>query len=266
MPDAKVFGVIALKGGVGKTTLTANIGSVLAKDFGKKVLIIDANFSTPHLGLHVGLVTPDYNIHHVLNKEYSVYEAIYQHKIGFHIIPGELGAIKINPLELKQVIEPLKKIYDFIIIDSSPSLNEEMAAAMQISDEILVVSSPDYPTLSSTIHAVEVAKSKGRKIRGIIINKVRKKSFELASKDIADASEVPVLARIPDDIAVQAALAKMDPVTNYNQKIEVSKKIKGLVANLISEKEKKSFFGTKRKKSPKSKKLNKTKKTKKIKN
>jgi len=66
MNDGKIIGVISLKGGVGKTTTVANLGASLAKDFNKKVLVVDANFSAPNLGLHLGLVDPKTTIHDVL--------------------------------------------------------------------------------------------------------------------------------------------------------------------------------------------------------
>ena len=68
MTDAKVFGIIALKGGVGKTTVVANLGAALAQEFHKRVLLVDANFTTPHLGLHVGMVRPSHTLHNVINN------------------------------------------------------------------------------------------------------------------------------------------------------------------------------------------------------
>jgi septum site-determining protein MinD len=242
MNHPKVIGIIALKGGVGKTTVVANLGAALAEQYKKKVLIIDANFSTPHLGLHVGLVNPDHNLHPVLSDEYSIYEAIYQHELGFHIIPGKLAPNEVNSLALREKIEPLKEIYDIILIDSSPSLNNEMAATMAASDELIVVSSPDYPTLSSTLHAINLAKEQDVKVRGIVINKIRKKKFELNSKDIAAASEVKVLASLPDSIKVLAATSKMIPVVNFAPKEEISHAYKKLAGSLIGEKYKKSLI------------------------
>ncbi len=235
MANAKVYGVIALKGGVGKTTLVVNLGSSLARDFQKKVLLIDANFSTPHLGLHLGLVNPKHNLHQVLNNEYPAYEAIYQHPLGFHILPGSLVPLPGDPLVLKEKIDPLRQIYDVILIDSSPSLNDEMYATMMASDELLVVSSPDYPTLSSTLHAVTVARKKNAPIRGIILNKVRKKKFELTAREISKAANIEVLASLPDDVKVLAALAEMTPVVEHTPNHEVSQLYKKLAASLIDE-------------------------------
>ena len=239
MANSKIFSIIALKGGVGKTTVVANLGAALADEYDKKVLIVDANFSTPHLGLHVGLIEPEHHLHRVLSDESSINEAVYEHPIGFHIIPGKLAPTIVDCDLLKEKLEPLRDSYDVILIDSSPSLNHEMLAAMQASDEIIVVSSPDYPTLSSTLHAISIAKERGTNIRGLIINKVRGKNFELGSKEIGNASQVKVLASLPDEIKVLSALSKMTPVVIDSPKIEVSKLYKTLAGSLINEKPKK---------------------------
>jgi septum site-determining protein MinD len=235
MSDSKVFGVVALKGGVGKTTVVANLGAALSQEFNKRVLMVDANFSTPHLGLHLGLINPDYTLHNVLNDENKIYEAIYQHALGFHIIPGKLAPFSINPVVLRDKIAPLRNIYDIILIDSSPSLNEEMFATMAASDELLVVSSPDYPTLSSTLYAINVAKRENTPIKGIIINKVRGKRFELSSRDISNASGVKVLAVLPDNVKVLSSLSKMIPVVNDSPRQDVSLAYKKLASSIINE-------------------------------
>lgn len=232
----KIFGVVALKGGVGKTTVVSNLGASLARDYGKKVLMIDANFSTPHLGLHLGLLNPKYTLHHVLNGDHSIFEAIYQHDLGFHIIPGKLAPFEVDSLGLKDKLNELRDIYDVILIDSSPSLNEEMYATMAASDELLVVSSPDYPTLSSTIHAISVADKKEAVIRGIVINKAYRKKFELKKKDIEDASGAKVLSIIPENFKVVSALSRMVPVVVNFPRQDVSVEYRKLAGSLIGEK------------------------------
>lgn len=236
MGETKIFGVIALKGGVGKTTVVSNLGASLARDYGKKVLMVDANFSTPHLGLHLGLLDPKYTLHHVLNDNHSIFESIYQHELGFHIIPGKLAPFQTSPLALKNKLEELRGIYDIILIDSSPSLNEEMYATMAASDELLVVSSPDYPTLSSTIHAISIADTKDAKISGIVINKAYKKKFELSKKDIEGASGAKVLSVIPENFKVLSSLSRMLPVVVNFPRQNVSVEYKKLAGTLIGEK------------------------------
>lgn len=240
--NPKIVGIIALKGGVGKTTVVSNLGAALADEFGKKVLIVDANFSTPHLGLHVGLINPDETLHSVLNDDCEIRDSIYVHDAGFHIIPGQLMPDVRSPHTLRKKLEPLKEMYDIILIDSSPSLDKEILATMAASDELLVISTPDYPTLSSTIHATKIAQEKKTPIKGIILNRVNKKKFELTQKDITSASDITVLGSLPDDLKVQNATSKMIPVVIYSPKSDISHRYKKLAGMLIGEKYKKPIF------------------------
>lgn len=235
MTKGRIIGVISIKGGVGKTTTVSNLGAALANDFGKKVLMVDANFSAPNLGLHLGLVNPKVTIHDVLRGKKKVGEAIYEHDENLHILPASMAGRKIYPLKLKDKIDGLREFYDIILIDSSPNLNEEILATMIAADELLVVSSPDYPTLSTTMHAVGVAKRKRTPITGLILNKVRNKKFELSIDDIEEASGVPVISVLPDDIKVLESLAATKATTTYSPKSNAAIEYKKLAACLIGQ-------------------------------
>ena len=156
---SRVIGIIAIKGGVGKTSCVAQLGSALA-DFGKKVLLIDANFSAPNLGFHLGLVNPKKHCMMPLQGRTSIHKTIYTYNKNLHVIPGSLLNDKINPFLLKKQIAKLRDFYDIIIVDSSPNLNHEILATMVARDELLVVTNPDVPTLSRTMHAVKQALQK----------------------------------------------------------------------------------------------------------
>jgi septum site-determining protein MinD len=230
-----VIGIISLKGGVGKTSSVISLGAALAS-FGKRVLLIDGNFSAPNLGLHLKLVDPDSTIHHVLNQTMNIRDAIYEAG-NLHIIPGAIfSKMKINPLKLRDKIKSLKKNYDVILIDSSPTLNEETLAVMLASDQLLVVATPDYPTLSSTIKAINLAKQRGATISGLILNKVHNKNFELSLEDIERTSEVPVLAVIPYDYRILKALSRFVPFTNYKPHSKGGVEYKKLASALLGEK------------------------------
>ncbi|MBN1644890.1 AAA family ATPase [Candidatus Woesearchaeota archaeon] len=231
----KTIGIISIKGGVGKTSSVAALGAAIA-NFNKKVLIIDANFSAPNLGLHLGIVNPKITLHHVLRDKAKAEDAIYKYK-NMNIMPASLLDRQIKkPLTFRKKIEHLKKMYDFILIDSSPSLNNETLAAMMASDELLVVTTPDYPTLSTTMRAIRIAKQRKTPIIGVIINKVYNKNFELTLEEIEEAAESPVLAVLPHDTNVLEALANTTPLTNYSDKTEVAVEYTKLAAALIGEK------------------------------
>ncbi len=239
----KTIGIVSLKGGVGKTSVVASLGSALS-EFGKKVLLIDGNLSSPSLGLHLNIIDPEKTLHHVLNRTANTKEAIYEYEGGFNIMPASIfEKIEVNPLRLKDKIKGLKRSYDIILIDSSPSLNEETLAVMLASDEIFVVTTPDHPTLSATIKAIRLAKQRGTPISGLILNKVHNKNFEISLKDIEETLDVPVLAVIPYDVNVLKSLSNMEPYTTHKPKSKGSIEYKKLAGVLVGQKYKQTKLG-----------------------
>ncbi len=227
--SGKIVGVISIKGGVGKTTVVSNLAAALAKQ-GRKVLAIDANFSAPNLGIHVGVVNKENTIHEVIAGKIDASEAIYPNEAGFDIMPARLLPIRIDPLRLKRKISALKNSYDFILIDSSPNLNEEMAATMAASDELIVVSSPDFATLSCTMRAVKAAREKKVPITGLVLNRVRNKHYELTLDEIESSTEVPVVGLMPEEEKVLEALSVTTPVVVFAPRKDVSIEYQKLAA------------------------------------
>ena len=235
MPDGKTIGVISIKGGVGKTTTVTNLGASLANDFQKKVLLVDANFSAPNLGMHLGMLKSENTLHDVLSNNVDVPKAIYSHEYGFDVLPASVLHKEVNPFQLKRKVNYLKNKYDIILLDSSPTLNNELLAVMLASDELLVVTNPDYPTLLCTLHAIKVAKGKNAPIAGLVLNKVHDKDFELNIHEIEEAAKTPVLAVLPDDLNVHESIAKTKPVVLHAPNSEVAIEYKKLAGALIGE-------------------------------
>jgi septum site-determining protein MinD len=240
MKDGKVIGIISIKGGVGKTTLVSNLGAALAKQFDKKVLLVDGNITAPNLGLHLNVLDSKHTLHDVLYDQAPIDKAISSSNHGFDVLTSSLVPKKgqkdrVNPYKLHNRISQIKKDYDFVIIDSSPNLNEEMLSTMIASDELLVVTSPDYPTLSCTMHAIKIAKEKKTPIAGLVLNKVRNKNFELSVEDIESTTGVPVLSVIKDDVKILEALSNTTPAALCSPKKDFSVAYKALAARLAGE-------------------------------
>lgn len=237
LSKCKVIGIISIKGGVGKTTTVVNLATSLARDYGKKVLVVDANFSSPHIGLHLGSVNHKATLHEVLSDKAHASRAVHEHDFGFDFIPSSaMNAGKDTKyLKLKNKLNDLKKNYDFIILDSSPTLNEEILATIISSDELYVVSSPDLPTLSTTLRAVKLAKEKGMQINGVILNKVRGRKYELTGNDMEKIAGVPVVAVLKDNIKVLEALSRVKPLTMHSPYSQPALEYKKLAALLSEE-------------------------------
>jgi len=230
----KTFGVVSLKGGVGKTSVVAALGAAIA-GFNKKVLLVDGNFSAPNLGLHLNVVEPKVTLHHVLNGDSNIRDAV--HSVGnVDMIPSSIFGGNINPLKLKDKLKFLKRKYDIILLDSSPALNEETLGVMLASDGLLTVTTPDHPTLGMTLKAIKLAKQRDTPIEGLILNKVNNKDFELSVDDIERTAEVPVMAVIPHDINILKSLSEFTPSTIHRPNSKASEEYKKLAATLIGEK------------------------------
>jgi MinD-like ATPase involved in chromosome partitioning or flagellar assembly len=238
----KTIGVIAIKGGVGKTTIASALAADLVNHYKKKVLLVDANFSAPNLGLHMDIVEPIKTIHDVLANKARIRSAIHT-RFGVDVVPGSYFCNRrLSPLKLKDRIGKIKGEYDFVVIDSSPTLNDEILSTILASDSLFMVTTPDYPTLFCSLRAAKLARQRGRPISGIIINKVRDPRYELKLKEIEDAAEIPVVARIPDDKNNVRALFTRIPMSIYKRKSKFSREINELSAALTGSKKKTGFW------------------------
>jgi septum site-determining protein MinD len=221
----KTIGIIAIKGGVGKTSISASLAADLANRQGRKVLLIDANYSAPNLGLYMNIVEPAKTIHDVLSGKADISHAIHK-RYGVDVIPGSFIYNKgINHFKLKGRIGKIKENYDFVIIDSSPSMNDEILSAMLASDNLFVVTTPDYPTLTCSLKAAKLAKDRGVPISGLIINKVRSPKYEVDLEEIENTIGIPVVARIKDDSTMAKSLFTRIPASICDRSSNFAKEI-----------------------------------------
>ncbi len=237
----KSIGILSIKGGVGKTASVIALGDAIS-GFGKKVLLVDANFSAPNLGIYLNLINPEKSIHDVLARKASLKEAIH-HTENFDVLPASIfNRNHISPFDLRKKLSPIKRSYDIILIDSSPALNEETLAAILASDELILVTTPDYATLSTTLKAIKLARQRDTPVNGMILNKVHNRNFEISLEDIEKTTEVPVLAVIPHDINFLKSASSFVPSTSFRPNSRASIEFKKLAGILIGEKYKGNSF------------------------
>lgn len=245
---SEVIAFVSVKGGVGKTTVALEVASVLANYFDKRILLIDANFSAPNLHMYLGLEQGeiDMTLHDVLNNEsggvkYSPHNAIYE-KHGVDIVPAIMSYKKgLDIFQLKKIISRVNKRYDFIIIDSSPHYSE-LLPVVAAADRIFVVTTPDEPTLKTSLMAAKIAKKQNTPIEGIIINKIRNPRYELSLGEIEEQGEIPVVARIKDHKKMAKALHHREPISLHDRKNKISKEIERFANSLSGIAEESSGF------------------------
>lgn len=239
---SRMLGIVSIKGGVGKTTIATSLATDLANTYGKRVLLVDANFSSPTLGVHMDITNPKRTIHDVLAGKAHILSSIYS-RYGVDVIPGDGFCLYgINPFKLKDKLSKVKNNYDYVIIDSSPNLGDETLSTILASDSLLMVSTPDEPTLQASIRAAHLARQRGKPIAGIIINKVRDPAFELSLEDIEQATGIPVVAKIPDSHIHGRSIYTRIPASVYKGNSKFAKEIRSLNAALTGKQEEPSWM------------------------
>ena len=154
----RTIGVISGKGGVGKTTVVANVGAALAHTFKKDVTIVDCNLTASHLSLLLGMHYYPITLNHVLRNEKSIKEAVYEHPSGMKIIPASLQLNDLIGADISKLEKSLKKLKgetEIIFLDSSPGLGKEAVSTIKASKEIIFVTKPDIMSISDVIRNKE---------------------------------------------------------------------------------------------------------------
>lgn len=195
------------KGGVGKTTLVANLGVYFSELLGDKFVIVDANLSAPNLAMHFGEFNPQNTIHDVLADRIPIEKALMKLH-GVNIIPGSLAYSKeIRPSDLCEHLQRLREEKSLVLVDTAPGVGSEAIAAIKVSDEVVVVTHPDMPTVASTLKTLKAVEVFGSHLMGVALNLVRNEPFELPEEKIRRVLGWPILARIPEDPKVRESTA-----------------------------------------------------------
>jgi septum site-determining protein MinD len=242
----RIISIVSGKGGVGKTTLVANLGALLATKYKKEVIVIDCNLTTSHLSLYLGMYYCPTTINKVLMGESHIYDAIQEHFTGMKVIPASLSLKDIQGVDMTKLDEPIKKLEDkadFIILDVATGLGREAVAALKASNEAIFVTIPYVPSIMDIIRTNQLISNFDVKPLGIVLNMATKESHELRPKEVEGLTEIPVIATIPADKNVYKSLSAKMPVVITNpsspasrQFDKVAEKVLGIEHGSYSEK------------------------------
>lgn len=213
MKKRKIVGVISGKGGVGKTSIVVNLGLAMYK-LGEEAVVVDGDLKNPNLSLHLGVWAQNFTIHDVLEKRIPISEALYIHESGLRFIPAHLSLSYLNtdPDELKDVFTNFN--YQ-VLIDSPPGLGKDVISILKVCDEALFVTTPYLPDIIDCLKTIEIAKDMNVRVKGIVLNSIRKKRYEFKKKEIETSTGTRILHSIPWDENVLKSLAVKIPVVEY---------------------------------------------------
>lgn len=245
----KIIVVTSGKGGVGKTTTAINLGAAM-NYFGKDVLIIDGNLSTPNVGIHLNSPEVPINLNHVLRGKAEPIEAVYEHESGLKVMPSSLSIKelkKVKPERMSYFKKEFQKISEYVIVDSSAGLGDESLAAIDLADELIIITNAEMPAITDALKTIKLAEQMKKTVLGVIVTRVRKDSIEMSPEAVKDMLEAPILGMIPEDITVKKALNKKDAVVHTYPHSDASRAYKEIAARIVnadynSKKDKLSFW------------------------
>ena len=226
------------KGGVGKTTIAANLGVALA-EFGKDVTILDADIEMANLELHLGLEGMKTTLHDVLSGDAEVKDAIYEGPSGIKVIPAGIsldGLRKADPEMLENVLGDLLRTTEILILDAPAGLGRSVVTALAAGQELLLVVNPEISSMSDALKTKIVAKKLGAHILGVVLNRGGHDKTDLTIQEVEVILEAKVLSVIPEDPEIRRSSAFGQPVVLRSPDSPAAIAIKKLAADMIGEK------------------------------
>jgi septum site-determining protein MinD len=246
---SKIIVITSGKGGVGKTTSAINLGAAI-NYFGEDVIVIDANLSTPNVGIHLGSPEVPVTLNQVISKKADLFEAIYEHDSGLKIIPSSLSIKelkKTKPERMKELKKEFRNLAEYIIIDSAAGLGNEALSVIDVADELIIVTNPEMPAIADALKTIKIAEQMKKPVMGTIVTRVRKDEIEMQPETVKEMLEVPILGMIPEDENIKRALSKKDVVVHTHPKSKSARAYKEIAAKIVgkeydSNKDKEGIF------------------------
>lgn len=223
------------KGGVGKTTLAANLGIALSLH-GEDVVTLDLDLSMANLELVLGLEGKPVTLQDVLAGNDIITNAIYEGPGGVRIVPAGLSihGLKDMRLErLEEVLEVLVEDTDILLIDAPGGLERDALAALNVAEELILVTTPEVTSLSDALKTKIVADKIGIDILGVVVNKGQTHDAFLTPDEIEAILNVPIIGIIPEDLELNKASASGNSILINNPDSNTSRLIMSLAAIII---------------------------------
>ena len=217
---AKVFVLTSGKGGVGKTTTTANLGAGLALK-GNKVLLIDTDIGLRNLDVVIGLENRIvYDLVDVIEGRCRIAQALIKDKRCSNLCLLPAAQIRdkndINGDQMKTLIEALRKDFDYIIIDCPAGIEQGFKNAIAAADEAIVVTTPEISATRDADRIIGLLEANDIRSPKLIINRIKmdmvKAGNMLGVEDILDILAIPLLGVIPDDENIVISTNKGEPL------------------------------------------------------
>ena len=237
----EVIVVTSGKGGVGKTTTTANLGSALAL-VGKKVALVDTDIGLRNLDVVMGLENRIvYDLVDVIEEKCKLRQALIKDKRfkELFLLPAAQTKDKtaINEEQMRELTNKLKEEFDYILIDCPAGIEQGFKNAIAGADRALVVSTAEISSIRDADRIIGLLESSDIKNPELIVNRLRpsmvKKGEMMDVDDIVDLLSIDLIGVVPDDEYIITQTNKGEPVISNKKApagrayIEISRRLLG---------------------------------------
>ena len=216
----EVIVVTSGKGGVGKTTTTANVGTGLAK-LGKKVVLIDTDIGLRNLDVVLGLENRIvYNLVDVIEGKCKIKQALIKEKIynSLYLLQSAQSREKdaVSPEQIKELTEELRNEFDFIFLDCPAGIEQGFRNAIAGADLAVVVTTPEVSAIRDADRIIGLLEANEIKRTELIVNRLRmdmvKRGDMMSSDDVLDILGIDLLGIVPDDEKIVVATNNGEPL------------------------------------------------------
>ncbi|SFP46694.1 septum site-determining protein MinD [Butyrivibrio proteoclasticus] len=216
----EVIVVTSGKGGVGKTTTTANIGTGLAK-LNKKVVLIDTDIGLRNLDVVMGLENRIvYNLVDVIEGNCKRNQALIRDKRyeNLFLLPAAQTKDKtsVTPEQMKKLTEELKEEFDYVILDCPAGIEQGFKNAIAGADRALVVTTPEVSAVRDADRIIGLLEANEIKKTHLIVNRLRadmvKRGDMMSADDVIDILAVDLIGQVPDDESIVVATNNGEPL------------------------------------------------------
>lgn len=216
----EVIVVTSGKGGVGKTTSTANIGTGLAK-LDKKVVLIDTDIGLRNLDVVMGLENRIvYNLVDVVEGNCRIKQALIKDKRypNLYLLPSAQTRDKsaVTPEQMKKLCEDLKTEFDYILMDCPAGIEQGFKNAIAGADRALVVTTPEVSAVRDADRIIGLLEANEMKQTQLIINRIRmdlvKRGEMMSADDVVEILAVDLVGVVPDDENIVISTNQGEPL------------------------------------------------------
>ena len=240
--EPRVIVVTSGKGGVGKTTTTANIATALAI-LGHRVVAIDGDVGLRNLDVVMGLENRIvYTLVDALDGNCRLNQTLIKDKRveNLYMIPTAQSKTKdaVSPEEMVNVCEELRSSFDYILIDSPAGIESGFKNASVGADEALVVTTPEITAVRDADRIIGLLESMEKSPIRLIVNRIRPHMVQqgdmLGVSDVLDILAIPLIGMVPDDESVSTSTSKGEPLA-HSGKTRAAVAFRNIAARIVGQ-------------------------------